>query len=132
MTSIERKQPGAGDEHPYRFVPGHVLRGQSEFDRAYQGGRRSVGRNISLQVVANGLGHCRLGMAVSRKVGGAVVRNRIRRSIREAFRLRQHEFSQSCDMVVVPRRGWTGPSVAAIGDELVALVDEAVKRGKST
>jgi ribonuclease P protein component len=49
------------------------------------------------------LPHPRLGMSVNRKVGNAVRRNRIRRLIRESFRLMQHDFPAGYDLVVVVR-----------------------------
>jgi ribonuclease P protein component len=51
----------------------------------------------------NGLGHPRLGLSVSRRVGSAPVRNRIKRLLREAFRFGQHELSVGYDLVVVVR-----------------------------
>jgi len=112
-----------------RFRPEQKLRKGSEFDRTYQAGRAAAGRNVTVQVAPNDLGHCRLGMAVGRKVDGSVGRYRIRRLIREAFRLRQHDFPAACDIVVVPRRGWNEPSPQELGDELVELVEKALRRG---
>ena len=53
---------------------------------------------------ANDLAHARLGLSVSRHVGTAVRRNRIKRLIREAFRLMQHDLPRGYDLVVVVRR----------------------------
>lgn len=49
--------------------------------------------------------HSRLGLSVSRKVGNAVVRNRWKRRIREAFRRQQHDLPTGLDIVVRPRKG---------------------------
>ncbi len=58
---------------------------------------------LTVYGLPNGLGYPRLGMSVGRKVGNAVRRNRIRRLIRESFRLLQHDFPQGYDLVVVVR-----------------------------
>ncbi len=48
----------------------------------------------------------RLAVVASRKVGGAVERNRARRAIREIFRKNAPEFKTACDIIVFMRRGW--------------------------
>ena len=51
----------------------------------------------------NALGHPRMGISISRKVGTAVRRNRIKRLMREAFRLRDRELPRGYDLVIVVR-----------------------------
>jgi len=58
---------------------------------------------VTVYALPNELGHPRLGMSVNRKVGTAVRRNRIRRLLRESFRLMQHDFPRGYDLVVVVR-----------------------------
>jgi ribonuclease P protein component len=53
--------------------------------------------------IPNRLGHCRLGLSTPRRVGIAVVRNRLRRMLRESFRLLQHELPPGYDLIVVVR-----------------------------
>lgn len=88
----------------YRFRSAQRVRKQREFDRAYQA--RAVKRVGPLRVhgVPNELGHSRLGLSVSRRVGNAVQRNRYKRLLREAFRLLQHELPAGYDFVVVVLR----------------------------
>ena len=56
-----------------------------------------------MYTLRNRLGYNRLGITVGSKVGGAVVRNRVRRRIREIYRLNEHKLSRSVDIVVVAR-----------------------------
>jgi len=58
---------------------------------------------LVMYAAPNELGHPRLALVISRRVGTAVVRNRIKRRIREAFRLHQHDLPVGYDMVIVIR-----------------------------
>lgn len=79
------------------------LRSKLQFDAVYAGGRRIDDRLFGLRVKPNGLGHPRIGLAVAIKTAGnAVLRNRLRRLIRESFRLAQHELP-AVDIVVAAK-----------------------------
>ncbi len=69
----------------------------------------------------------RLGLTATRKVGGAVVRNRMRRLVREAFR-RHRDLVGRWDLVVNIRQAAVGSTYPAIEQEFVALVGRARKR----
>ena len=79
------------------------LRLPSEFSAVYEARVRESRGPLTAYALPNDLGHPRLGMSVNRKVGTAVRRNRIRRLIRESFRLLQHDLPQGYDPVVVVR-----------------------------
>jgi ribonuclease P protein component len=79
------------------------LRLPSEFAAVYEAKVRESRGPLTAYAMPNQLGFPRLGMSVSRKVGTAVRRNRIRRLIRESFRLLQHDLPQGYDLVVVVR-----------------------------
>jgi ribonuclease P protein component len=88
-------------------MPSHTLpqarrlRRRGEFQRVFDTGRRSHGRFLTL-VAAPGPGpSTRLGVVASRKLGGAVVRNRAKRLIREMFRTSTD--AGPLDLVVIPR-----------------------------
>ena len=74
-----------------------------EFRRIYAKGRSGVSPYLVVYARPNRRDHNRLGVTVSTKLGHAVVRNRVRRRIREIFRLNQSALAQGYDMIVVAR-----------------------------
>ena len=88
----------------YRFPASHRLNGRRAFAAVYAARvRKSLGP-VTVYGRANDLEHRRLGLSVPAKVGSAARRNRIKRLIREAFRLDQHEGPRGYDIVVVVHR----------------------------
>ena len=85
------------------FPKSRHLRSPREFDAVYAAKTREARGPVTIYAKPNELKHPRLGLSVSRKVGTAVRRNRIRRLLREAMRLMQHDFPAGYDLVVVVR-----------------------------
>ena len=80
------------------------------FRRVYSKGRSAVTPFLVVYCRPNGQKHNRLGVTVSTKLGGAVVRNRARRRLREVYRLAQPELRQGYDIILVARaRSISGP-----------------------
>jgi ribonuclease P protein component len=102
-----------------RFPKRVRLLGGSEFRRVLAARCSHADRVLVVYGAINEQQYARLGLTVSRAVGPAVVRNRWKRALREAFRLAQHELPP-LDLVVIPRSG-AEPDVGSIGRSLRAL-----------
>ncbi len=87
----------------YGFRRCQRLRDKRAFGRVFEQGIRKSYGPIAVVGMPNSCGHARLGLAVGRRVGSAPVRNRIKRLIREAFRLQQHDWPVGYDLVVIAR-----------------------------
>jgi ribonuclease P protein component len=104
------------------------LRRKRDFDAAYARGRRLGDGFFSVTVMDNKLDAPRLGLAVAVRVaGGGVARNRIRRIIRESFRLHQREIP-SVDLVVGARARVKGAPAKALHASLESLWKEVAAR----
>ena len=117
----------AGARSPPR---GRLFR-SAGFDRVMRNGRSHAGRELVLYVFPRGGDEPpRLGLSVSRKVGGAVQRNSVKRLLREAFAIECERLPIGSDAVVIARTGAgelaERDGLHGIHDALKALVDKAV------
>jgi ribonuclease P protein component len=103
------------------------LLGQADFKRVYDRGVHCNDRTLVLNICPNELGHNRLGLSISKQVGNAVVRNRWKRRIREAFRCSQQHHHEGVDLVVRPRRDAICDS-QAINTSLHQLIPQAIQQ----
>jgi ribonuclease P protein component len=92
----------------------HVRR-RAEFQQIYEQGARIRGRFSTLFLLPNKLSIGRVGIAATRKLGGAVQRNRAKRLIREVFR--HNNIAAGFDVVVVPKRELLDASLTALEAE---------------
>jgi len=97
------------------------IRAREDFQRVYETGRRLSGRLMTLFVGPNTTGHPRLGIAATRKMGSAVVRNRAKRLARELFR--HHKPPDGLDIVLIPRREMIDASYVTLEAEFRALLE---------
>jgi ribonuclease P protein component len=93
-----------GDKR-YAFPKEARMKLKREFDRVFSEGAKGVSPALVIYARGNGEGRNRIGLAVGRKLGKAVRRNRIRRLIKEAFRLENPTLPQGFDLVCIPRAG---------------------------
>ncbi len=78
---------------------------QPDFDNVYRSSFVAADQTLVVKGVPNGTVKTRLGLSVGKKVGNAVVRNRWKRLIREAFRTQKQDIPDGLDLVVRPRKG---------------------------
>ena len=105
---------------------------RTEFEAVYGSGRRRAGKQFVVFYRANGLGRSRFGISVKKALGGAVVRNRIRRRIREILRLHDLEIPSGWDIVIHPRSSVARAKFAPLAAELVELIRSATARPAPT
>lgn len=94
----------------------------ADYKRLYKEGRKIHSAKFVLFVKENGADHHRLGITVSRKIGCAVVRNRVKRLFREIYRKSYGEIPNRLDMVVNAKGGSAGAQYIELRDEFMAAV----------
>jgi ribonuclease P protein component len=113
-----------------KFRQHERIKDPESFRRAFQRRRGESDAILSVFAVENGRDHPRLGISVSRKkVRSAADRNRLKRLIREAFRLSKAELPTGLDLVVVPRAA--APGLAEVRRSLTVLSGHLDRRMRS-
>ncbi len=93
----------------------------SDFKTIYNKGGKSDTEHFLVFINSNGLGRRRLGVSVSKKIGTAVHRNRVKRLVREYFRLQKEKIPQSSDILFVAKAGAHKITYHALCEELNTL-----------
>jgi ribonuclease P protein component len=112
---------------PLTLPPSRRIKTRTDFERCYRRKRSVADDVLIVYACENGREWPRLGCSVSRKVGNAVVRNRIKRLFREAFRLTQHDLPAGIDLILLPRSG-TVPSLDAVRHSLLKLARQVARK----
>jgi ribonuclease P protein component len=110
-----------------RFDSSVRLRTRAEFTSVQNQGRRVATRFLTLLAMPNTFDHDRLGIIASRRLGGAVVRNRAKRMLREIFRRQEPHTAAArhlrpLDLVVIPRRELLGTPIALVEQDFRAAL----------
>ena len=107
------------------FRPEERIRRRADFKRVYDKGLRVHGRYSTVFILANELPTGRLGIAATRKLGGAVERNRAKRLIRDIFR--RNKIASGFDVVVVPKRELLDASLTVLEADYRATIERRLR-----
>jgi len=111
-----------------RFRPAQHIRRREDFQQVYDQGARHGSRLMTVFILPRSGDVTRLGIAATRKLGGAVQRNRAKRLIREIFR--RHRHPPGLDIVVVPRAALLEAPWQVIEAEYAACVDRRARHAR--
>ena len=111
----------------FRFPKTAKLRRPTDFRSVYDGQCRSGDGHLLVFARRNDLAVSRCGLSVSKKHGNAVCRGRLKRLLREAFRLTRHELPVGLDLILIPRQN-SGATLADYQTSLRRLVRKLERR----
>jgi ribonuclease P protein component len=97
---------------------------KAEFDAVYRAGKRRSSSHFTVFFRANELPQSRFGFSIKKALGGAVVRNRIRRRLREMVRCHRLEISAGWDIVIHPKSSVARAPFAALTADLLRLLKD--------
>lgn len=121
--SPDKRGAAPDEKRRFRFPKRNRITARSSFVDAYRHGGKSRGDGLLIHALPNGLKRNRLGVSIGRKYGKAVVRNKIRRLLKESFRLVNPNLPKGYDIVCVPLKGWPLPAF----DQLAPLFGRVVR-----
>jgi ribonuclease P protein component len=108
------------------FRPFERIRRRTEYQKVYERGVRFHSRLSTVFMLPNQGGVGRLGIAATRKLGGAVQRNRAKRLIREVFR--RNKVAAGFDVVVIPKRDLLDASLSTIEADYRTLLERRLRQ----
>jgi ribonuclease P protein component len=103
---------------PIRFTKKERINHPQDFRRVMKLGKRLQSKNFTLFIRENEAGFHRLGMVVKKEIGPATYRNRIKRYLREFFRLNKPQIRGSLDMVILAKKGCALSRYGEVEEEL--------------
>lgn len=113
----------------FAFPPGQRLKRPSDFRAVFDRGTKRHSKDFILFRAGTDSEHARLGVSVGRKIGNAVARNRVKRLLRESFRLHWREWGVGgADLVVIAKRGADTLSIHEVSRELSGAVAPRTRR----
>jgi len=110
----------------YKLKKKYILRKSTHFQEVYRIGKSYANRLVVLYIAPNEESVRRIGFAAGKKLGNAVIRNRVKRLLREAYRLQQNELPVGYNFLLVGRKGM----IEAGFEQAKSAVRDLFKRSK--
>ncbi|MBP5495257.1 MAG: ribonuclease P protein component [Lachnospiraceae bacterium] len=98
------------------------LKNNRDFVNVYTSGKSYANKYLVIYTLKNNSDRNRLGISVSKKVGNSVIRHRLKRLIKESYRLHEKMFNSGLDIVVIARKGSDACDYAGIESALLHLM----------
>jgi len=109
----------------YKLSKQGILHQNKKFQAVYRSGKSYANRMVVLYVLPNHSHMRRIGFAAGKKLGGAVVRNRVKRLLRESYRLNQSQLIDGVDLVLVGRQAAVKSDRMAVSKAFIHLCGKA-------
>jgi ribonuclease P protein component len=120
--------PSPSDPRRFPFPREFRLRSTRDFERIYALKQKAADANLLIFAARNQRSHLRLGLSVSRRHGNSVQRHRLRRLLREAVRLEQHQLPAGLDLILIPGRESASATIADLRASVVKLARKLSQR----
>ncbi len=100
----------------------YSLRKNEDFKKIYKSGKNYWNRNLILYVRKNSLNYNRVGYSITKKIGNSVVRNKVRRRMKEIYRLNLLNIEQGYDFIFIPKRNVTDISYKELESAMLHII----------
>jgi ribonuclease P protein component len=109
----------------YNLPKSARLRRNKSFQAVYRSGKSYANRQLVLYVLPQHGRERRVGFAAGKRLGDAVVRNRVKRLLREAYRHQQHKLKDGIDLIIVGRQALVKETLPTVTAALLHLCERA-------
>lgn len=109
----------------YKLSKQGMLHKNKKFQVVYKLGKSYANRMVVLYVLSNNDNVRRIGFAAGKKLGGAVIRNRVKRLLRESYRLNQFQLITGVDLILVGRQAAIKADCMTVANAFINLCNKA-------
>lgn len=106
----------------FKFYKKEHLRYKKDFDNVFNNGKKIISNKLIIYFNLNGLNYSRIGISIKKKIGKAHIRNRIRRLLKEYFRLNKFKFKDNFDFLFIIRLDYDLMNLKSLSEHLDYLL----------